>query len=318
VGDADADRDAPAILRRFPALQSVPRVPLGSPTAVERVTLPGGRSLLVKRDDRFGDPVGGNKVRGLEWLLGALRPGDQVLTVGPRGSTHALATATYSARLGARTTVVRWDQEMHEAAREVDRRLHGVARVIDARFVALAYALASVMRARQPLWIPAGGATPRAIIGHVGAALELADQISRGECERPDRVVVPLGTGGTSAGLWLGFAIAGESIDVVAARVVPRIVGRLGRVRRLAYQTRRLLARLTGERIPEPARERLYIEHGYYGGGYGRALPGETVDLGRGIRLDATYAAKALRAATAPRGGTTLFWLTFDGRLMQH
>jgi D-cysteine desulfhydrase len=318
AGAGSREAEASAIERRFPALAAVARVRLGLPTPVERVTLPDGRSLLVKRDDQFGHLVGGNKVRGLEWLLGPVRAGDEVLTVGPRGSTHALVTALYSATLGAHATVVRWNQAMHETAREIDRRMRTAAHTIDVRFVPMAYAIAALLRARRPLWIPAGGATPRAIVGHVGAALELAEQIARGDCDRPDRVVVPLGSGGTAAGLWLGFAIAEAPIDVVAVRVVPRIVGRVGRITRLAHETRALLERLTGERIAEAPSQRLHIEHGFYGGGYGRPLPGETVELGRGIRVDATYAEKALRAAVSTRAGTTLFWLTFDGRLMQH
>ena len=315
---AERRLNEPAIVRRFPALASVPRVTLGSPTAVERVNLPDGRSLLVKRDDRFGHAVGGNKVRGLEWLLGAVREGDEVLTVGPRGSTHALATATYAGALGARATVVRWDQEMHDVARAVDGRVRRVAHVIDARLVPAAYAVAGVLRAaRRALWIPAGGATARAIIGHVNAALELAEQIGRGECPAVTRVVVPLGSGGTAAGLWLGFGIADLPIDIVGVRVVPRVVGRPGRVRRLARATATLVERLSGERVTRPSERRLHIEHAFYGGGYGRALPGEPIDLGGGIRVDATYSDKALRAALASRDESTLFWLTFDGRLMQ-
>jgi len=283
------------------------------------VTLPDGRSLLVKRDDRFGDVIGGNKVRGLEWLLGSVRAAEEVLTVGPRGSTHALATATYATRLGARATVVRWNQEMHPVAREVDERMRVVARTIDARAVPVAYAIAGAMRLARPFhWIPAGGATPLAILGHVSAALELVDQCTLGECAMPRQVVVPLGTGGTAAGLWLGFAIAAAPIDVIAVRVVPRIVGRWRRVRRLARGTVDLLHTLTGERIAEPRPERLRVEHAFYGGRYGRPLGGDTVDLGRGIRVDATYSEKALRAALTTLPGTTLFWLTFDGRLLQH
>jgi D-cysteine desulfhydrase len=308
----------PAILTRFPALRSLPRVSLGSPTAVERATLPDGRSLLLKRDDRFGGPVAGNKVRGLEWLLGPVRPGEHVLTVGPRGSTHALATATYAGSIGANTTIVRWNQTMNAAARRVDERMRSCARTMDLRFVAPAYALATALRLGHRVhWIPAGGATPLAIVGHVSAALELVDQIARGECERPDRVIVPLGSGGTAAGLWLGFAIAAASIDVVGVRVVPRIVGRRGRVRALARSTARLIRQLSGAVIPEPEANRFRIEHGFFGGGYGHPLAGTSIDIGNGVRTDDTYSGKALRAAAAATDGRTLLWLTFDGRLLQ-
>ena len=62
---------------------------------------------------------------------------------------------------------------------------------------------------RAAQYIPLGGSTPLGTLGHVNAALELADQVERGELPLPGRVVVPLGSGGTAAGLALGFAIAG-------------------------------------------------------------------------------------------------------------
>lgn len=313
----------PPILERFPALRALPRVTLGRPTPVERVPLPdaAGRPLLVKRDDRYGDPLGGNKVRGLEWLLGGVRVGDQVLTVGPRGSTHALATALYASALGATATVVRWNQVMNPAARRVDARLRRAARVIDARWVPAAYAIATAIRARRGgrnRWIPAGGATPLAMLGHVNAALELAGQVERGECDLPRRVVVPLGSGGTAAGLWLGFAIAELPIELVAVRVVPRIVGRAGRVRRLARAAAALIERAGAAktRVPTPDSRRLRIEHGYFGGEYGRPLRQPLPPLGD-VRVDDTYSGKALRAALAAPDEGTLFWLTFDGRLLQ-
>jgi D-cysteine desulfhydrase len=310
------------LLRRFPALGSIPRAPLGSfPTPVERVALHGGRSLLVKRDDLSASPIGGNKVRGLEWLLGDVERGDRVLTVGSRGSTHALLTAVLARQLGARVTVVRWDQEMNAAARRVDALLRTEARVIDARVVPFAYAITVALRLRSGAhWIPAGGASPLAILGHVNAALELADQVARGECEAPERVVVPLGTGGTAAGLALGFQIAALGARVVAVRVVPRIVGRVGRILALARATAALIYDRTGERLPSLDHNRLTVEHAFYGGGYGRPIAadeaGERALESATVRLDDTYCRKAFSAALAQPHGT-LLWLTFDGRLLQ-
>lgn len=309
------------LLRRFPALASLKRASFGVyPTPVQRIALDDGRTLLVKRDDRSGTTIGGNKVRGLEWLLGDVRSGERVVTVGPRGSTHALITATYARPLGADVTVVRWDQEMNDAARRVAARLEGVAHIIDARWVPTAYLVAAVLRARGARWIPAGGATPLAVLGQVNAALELAQQIGDGECELPERLVVPLGTGATAAGLALGLRIAGLGTQVVAVRVVPRIVGRVGRVVKLADTTAALIERLVGERMPRVRADDIRVEHAYYSGGYGRPLAGfRAVDdamRAMGVRLDDTYSRKALAAALAQRDHLTLFWLTFDGRIL--
>jgi len=312
------------LLRRFPALAQLPRASFGAyPTPIDRIVLGDGRTLLIKRDDRSGATVGGNKVRGLEWLLGAVQSDDRIVTVGARGSTHALLTAVYAKRLGARTTVVRWDQEMNPAAVVVDAQLRSAATVIDARFVPAAYAIATASRLRGARWIPAGGASPVAVLGHVNAALELADQIARDECAVPERIVVPLGTGGTAAGLALGLRIAGLDIHLVAVRVVPRIVGRIGRVLKLADKTASLIARVSGEPVPRVSRANVSVDHAFYGGAYGRPIAGTRGGRDEdhldslAIRLDDTYSRKAFASAVAQRSHRSLLWLTFDGRLLQ-
>jgi D-cysteine desulfhydrase len=310
------------ILRRFPALAALPRAPLGSfPTPIDRVRLENGRALLVKRDDRSGASIGGNKVRGLEWLLGSVRAGDRVLTVGPTGSTHALSTAMCARQLGADTTVVTWTQELNAAALRVASRMRKEATIVDAKWVGAAYVAAALHRLTSRVrWIPAGGAHPVAILGHVNAALELADQIVGSRTLRPDSIFVPLGTGGTAAGLALGLRIAGIDTRVVAVRVVPRIVGRARRVAALANATARMIEHLTGEPMPRLSPSDLHVEHAYFGGGYGRALPtvsGEAALAEAGVRLDGTYSQKCFAAAAAARAERPMLWLTFDGRLLQ-
>ena len=310
------------ILRRFPALSTIPRASFGSyPTPVDRVTLSDGRILLLKRDDRSAALMGGNKVRGLEWLLGGVRAGDTVLTVGSSGSTHALATATYANELGAHVYIVRWNQQMNAAAVRVDTRVRELAHVIDMRNVVAAYALAGLRRLKgRSHWIPAGGASWLGVLGHVNAGLELSEQIARGECELPSSVFVPLGTGGTAAGLALGFRIAGLRTRVVAVRVVPRIVGRVGKVLKLARSTASFLERLSAQRIPRVERDDVVVEQRFYGGVYGRPLAGDADDngvLSAGVVLDDSYSRKTCAAAVATQNHGVLLWLTFDGRLLQ-
>lgn len=313
--------DLPLLLR-FPALRALPRVAFCSlPTPVASVPIDGARTLLVKRDDLSAAPLGGNKARGLEWLLGGVRQGDRVVTVGPTGSNHALATATYARRLGARVTVVRWRQHMNEAAHAIDGRLRHAARLIDARWVGAAYVIAAAERAAGARWIPAGGAAPLAVLGHVNAALELAAQIAAGDCARPSRVYVPLGTGGTAAGLALGFRLAGALVPVVAVRVVPRIVGRASRVASLANRAAALIERHTGQFIPRVSRHEVAVEHAYFAGEYGRPLPHPWVDAvfrEAGIRLDDTYSRNAAAAALDGSDPHPMLWLTFDGRVLEN
>ncbi len=355
------------LFERYPALRRLPRVSFGDfPTPVERVTdlrnvQPGcsvhdsrandlAGELWIKRDDLSSATIGGNKVRALEFLLAGIGPGHEVMTIGATGSTHALATAFYAHALGARTTIVRWDQEMNPDAVAVSACTERAADLsISARTAAGAYLRAGVRRllaqggrggatSARLHWVPAGGTSMRGMLGHVNAALELARQVEQGEMPAPARVFVPLGSGGTAAGLLLGFAIAGLDSNVVAVRVVPRLVGNVPHVRTLAVRCARYIAALTGERVPRPGHGRIRVEHRAYGGAYGRATAGGTdaarrLRDWRGIPLDATYSAKALAAALAADtwtdsgGGSAagtrevstrprLFWLTFDARYL--
>ena len=314
------------LLVRFPALAKIPRVALGHyPTPVERLELPGASlagEIWIKRDDRTAAPLGGNKVRALEFLLGGLAPGDVVLTAGGEGSTHVLTTATYVRALGGTTRAVRWKHEMNPSALEVAAR----ARALCTSIVTTRGPISGLLRAhasRRPrvLWIPPGGTSPLGMLGHVNAALELAEQIAHGEMPLPARVVLPVGSGGTAAGLALGFAIAGMNITLVGARVAPRIAAGRARVLALAERERRLIRRVSGEAIPKLDRARVQVLDGVYAGAYGRPLASakaSTLLLARaiGAPLDDTYSAKAFTAAcelATRKPDITLFWLTFDG-----
>ena len=313
------------LIERFPALRRFPRARLGrfpSPVISVGMLAPG---LWLKREDLNAEPLGGNKVRALEFLLGGVVAGDTAVTVGAAGSTHALATALYARQLGAGVRCFRWRQEMNPVARQVAARIYeetGDSRL--SRTVVGAYARAFAARLRGAHWVPAGGSSPLGVLGQVNAGLELAKQIEAGALPSPDRVVVPLGTGGTVAGLALGLAIANVATEIVAVRVVPRIVANTRHVRALVARTARLIERATGTRVPRPDARGVRVVHDFFGGAYGRATrEGNRVAhdcLERtGIVVDPTYGAKALAAAVPlanARQGTTLFWLSFDGRWM--
>ena len=318
----NARPDVAPLFRRFPSLGVIPRVALGRyPTPVEAVTALSP-SLWIKRDDLGGRPFGGNKIRALEFLLAGVRPGDRVVTVGSAGSTHALAVSTFASALGARTIVGRWRQEMNDSAARVAAKIEQTAdetRIFPAPPGAYVWAW---QRAQGATWIAAGGSTPLGILGHVNAGLELVEQIQAGDVPAPATVVVPLGTGGTAAGLALAFAIAGMDVRVVGVRVVPWIVGRRGRVLRLARRTAALIARTTGVDVPAVRRDAVNVLHDAYGGAYGRETTAAQAAAARltgasGVRLDATYSAKAFEVALRLAAREpVLFWLTFDPRLL--
>lgn len=310
----------------FPALRAIPRVSLCVlPSPIDRVTV-DNTDIWIKSDGLNAAVCGGNKARALEFLLAGVGSGDTVITTGGEGSTHVLATAMHGRRLGARVIGIRWRHEMNHSAYRVADMIGdecvsspvygGATRaMIAAQFIRL------TQRCR---YVPLGGSTPVGVLAHVNAALELAEQIQAGELPMPARVVVPLGSGGTVAGLSLGFAIAGLDIATICVQVTPAIVANRLRVRRLISRTARMIERVTGARVPRVPAHLLGVVHDAYGGAYGRPLPAATaaaheLAASTGIRLDDTYSAKAFVVALAlarAKDGTTLFWNTFDPRLL--
>lgn len=313
---------------RFPGLRAVPRAELCTlPSPVHRLDHPAiSGDMWVKRDDLNAPICGGNKARSLEFLLGGIGPGDAVLTVGGAGSTHILSTARHATSLGASVAARRWTHDMNPVADAVSAAIEAsvpTSKISRSTLLSLTIARYEAWKTRAR-YVPIGGSSPLGILGHVNAALELGLQIRSGVFPVPAKIILPLGSGGTTAGLLLGFAIAGLPIELVGARVGPRAVVNGRRVMSLVRRTSSLISRLTGERLPQVDPSRLRIVHDVYGGAYGRPLPasedaaailGDAVS----IKLDGTYSAKAWVAALAESRNTSgpiLFWLTFDARCL--
>src|SRR6478736_1517439 len=101
-----------------------PHLPLGDfPSRVERVDglTPPAVELWVKREDECGAAYGGNKVRKLEFLFGAARAAGRrrLVTFGPWGSHHVVATAIYARRAGFTVDAVMFPQPIDAHVREL-------------------------------------------------------------------------------------------------------------------------------------------------------------------------------------------------------
>ena len=293
------------------------------PTPLERAAALGRAigvaELTVKREDRSSARCGGNKVRALEFLLAGAPPGTVFVTLGGTGSTHCLATAVHAVAAAGRAVLAQFPQPETPASRAVASacRAHA-ALVVHARARGLLpLAVLDAWRRARALgprrWIPGGGAHPRAVVGHLLAGLELAAQVSL----PPDAIVLPLGTGGTAAGLALAVTALGWPTRVVGVRVAPRIVANGWRTMWLAHAARRLLAR-HDIRIPHPASRIPLVVVDGLGQGYGHPTSeGETAERlasEHGLILDPTYGAKAfaflMRRATRDVQ-RVVFWHTF-------
>ena len=333
--------DEPALFRHYPALaQRLPRVPLVvTPTPVEAMprleTLVDSRApLYVKRDDLTASPYGGNKPRKLEFLLGDARARGRrhLLTFGVVGSNHVRATAIYGRRAGFAVTAVLVPQPPDpRLARNVQAIRAEGARVIPVPTTPHAVAAAAVVAAvtlartlRPPYVIPPGGSSPVGVLGYVSAALELADQIARGECPEPAAIYVAGGSNGTAAGLLLGLRLAGLRSRLVVVWVDDLLAVSPRAIAALANRAGRLLGR-HGCVPPRVGPDDFDFLDGYIGRGFGwPTFAGERAAAqlaeAHGLRLDPDFTAKAaaafLNAAigrAAPRG-PLLYWHTYGGK----
>lgn len=333
--EAIAAVDQLALARRFPrALAGIPHVRLTElPTPVERMRnlerATGIEHLWVKRDDRSGRLYGGNKPRKLEFVLGeALAEGKKtVLTTGGIGTHHGLATAICARALGLRAILVLLRQPLTEHVRRcllldyaAGAELYYGSSVARLTVVALRVCAREALHGELPYIVPTGGTSIAGTLGYVNAAFELAEQVERGEIPEPEWIFVPLGSGGTVAGLVVGARLAGLRSRVAAVLVTDILPPSPARLSRLANRT----AQRLGRQLPQAAEARFGPEdftviREYVGPGYGAptAAARTAQDLIRrteDIQLETTYTAKCLAAILDRAGsaGPILFWNTYS------
>ena len=296
---------------------TLPHVSLGSgPTPVRRLAgLESGLAdIWLKDDGAFGDGGwGGNKVRKLEWLLpdAQRRKRGTVLTFGGLGTNWGLATALYGRDQGLKTALALVDQPVDVHVREQLERLEGSGATLHfthskARTIlTLPKLLIQHSSGRRPPYVlPAGGSSPLGALGYVEAALEIAAQVGSGELPKPSHVVVPVGTGGTAAGLLLGFQIAGLSTRVVGVVVNDKLRLDQRSITRLAKRSAWLLGKRGATHVPQIRPDGLILTRGWLGDGYGHPTPqgdraaSDSLDK-CGLELDPVYTAKAMAALLA-------------------
>jgi D-cysteine desulfhydrase len=305
---------------RFPALaETLPHLVLSErPTPVREL---GGLGIWVKEDGAFGaGGWGGNKVRKLEWLIPDAQRRDRrsILTFGGLGTNWGLATALYAREHGLETALALVDQPVDEHVRAQLARLEASGARIHRthtkqRTVAmLPWLLARNARGgRPPYLLPAGGSSAVGAHGYVEAALEIAAQVEDGSLPEPEHVVVPVGTGGTAAGLALGFQLAGLRSRVVGVVVNDQLRLDAPVFARLARRSAALLERRGADlRQLRLEPELLDLTRDQIGAGYGH--PTEAAERAaalaaeEGLSLDPVYTAKAMAGLLALRA---------DGRL---
>ncbi len=154
---------------------------------------------------------------------------------------------------------------------------------------------------RLPWYLPAGGSNPFGALAYVETALEIAAQIEAGELPAPATVVTAVGSGGTAAGLALGFRLAGLEARVVGVVVNDMLPLDAPVISGLANQTADLLRSRGAVLDLAPLSPRdLTMRRDWLGTTYGDPTPASTTavaDAARsGLTLEPVYTGKAVAA----------------------
>jgi len=284
----------------------------------------GHNALFIKQDNLSGRIYGGNKIRKLEFLLGeALAEGrKRVITYGAAGSNHALATAVCCRELGLKAISILAPQETSIHVRRNILMSHAVGAELHLYPHYNEFPEATRLLSEKylqedgiaPYIIPAGGTNATGALGFVNAAFELAEQLV------PDVIYLPMGTGGTHAGLLVGLRLAGLKTRVEAVRVTHPQFKRESHIRQLCSELCDMLGVAAVIQDSD-----IIIRDDFFGENYGIPTPEgqQAVDLFQteeSIYLENTYTGKTVAALLHDlrngrlNGQTVLYWNTLNSR----
>lgn len=190
----------------------------------------GGPRIWLKCDDMTGALLSGNKVRKLEYVIAEAveNDADTLITCGGLQSNHCRATALAGAQLGLKVhLILRGDPEIQEwdgnllldqlagakvsiySPKEYFARLPELFRFWESHYVA---------EGRKVHLIPTGASDATGLWGYIAASYELATDFETHHLT-PGLVVCATGSGGTQAGLSLGFALQNHPVKILGMAV---------------------------------------------------------------------------------------------------
>ena len=266
--------------------------------------------VWVKREDLLPLAFGGNKLRNLEFLVGAAQSegADTLVTSGRRWSNHCRLTAAAGATAGLAVELVLSGPAASPAGPGVRLMtafgavVHQLATADRAAREAEVERVTAGIRARggRPYLIGVGGSGVVGAWGQLLAGNEAFDQAEAADLA-VDVIVVPSATGGTQAGLIAaaarrspGTRVAGVVVARSASELRPAIEALLGDLETLT----------AGDRAGVAATPPVVLDEAQLGDGYGRpttAAAEAAALLARteAILVDPIYTAKALASLIA-------------------
>jgi 1-aminocyclopropane-1-carboxylate deaminase/D-cysteine desulfhydrase-like pyridoxal-dependent ACC family enzyme len=252
---------------------------------------------------------------------------------GAYGSNHAVATVLHAPAAGLASGAILFPQPASEPARANLSALLSARPEVDhlATVAALPFAMRRIARDRRAYVMTPGGATPEGAFGAMSAGVELGEQVARGACPPPARIVIPAGSTCSSAGLLAGLRVAAalglgftpQTIPLLTVvRVTPWPITAPLRIARLAQRALLELAKHwpAARRLADLGllRAGVEVDGDQLRGGYGRITArGERASLlfarcGAPV-VDVVYSAKSAAALCelAPTTrGPVMFWAT--------
>jgi 1-aminocyclopropane-1-carboxylate deaminase/D-cysteine desulfhydrase-like pyridoxal-dependent ACC family enzyme len=323
-------RYAPHVTAPLPVLSRVAL--LDGPTPLQPLprlsaALGGRADLWVKREDVGSMPFSGNKLRNLEFVLGAAVAdgSDTIVTSGRRWSNHCRLAAAAGTRLGLDVHLVLGGPHVDRSPNVELIEVFGgiVHRAVTADRVereAIVDLVAADLRrqGRRVTVVPVGGSGAIGAWGQVLAALEVADQAAAAGFHA-DAIVLPSASGGTQAGLVTGSAVAASrnAEGVAPTRILGMAVARpIDELRPIIERLVEELAAMAGMDTP---RSGIELDAAPLGDGYGlptkaAAEAARLLARTEGILVDPVYTAKALAGLIElVRGGAldgqhVVFW----------
>jgi D-cysteine desulfhydrase len=286
---------------------------------LDRVSAEVGKDIFIWRDDLTGFTESGNKIRKLEFLLAdAMEKGaTRITTSGGYQSNHTRATTFAARRLGLEVSLVLREPKTGRNREETPTANLLLSQIAGADIHFISFndyqaagstylpvlekiAEASRQRGEKPYIILEGGSVPIGCFGYIAAVEEMLatwKNCGAGTLS-PDALFFADGSGGTHAGLHLGYELNGlPTKKLWAINICDSAEYFKKRVGKLIEETVEQFGLKFNER-------ELQVLDGHFGTGYGIATDDDLkfyMRLARqeGLLLDPSYTGKAFQGMLA-------------------
>ncbi len=259
-----------------------------------------GPEIWIKRDDLTGCATSGNKIRKLEFVVAnALKTNaDTLITCGWLNSNHARTTAVLASKMGMKSILLLRGEKPSTfqgnlflgklAGAEIRYLSPGEYERVDEMMIEIVNELKKEGRTGYP--IPSGATYPVGIWGYIKALEEIKNQ-----SVDFDAILVPVGTGGTYAGLFIGKKLFNLTVRIYGVNVEEDEGYYKDRIGKVINEW--------NNSFDQPisfSTDEIRIIDGYQGRGYSKFGTEEIEVIKRlarieGIILDPVYTGKAMR-----------------------